>query len=45
MKNELDLNNPNIVQEAEISKKLTIDGTTKTYLVYRIRLDQLYYND
>lgn len=45
MKNELDLNNPNIVQETEISKKLTIDGTTKTYLVYRIRLDQLYYND
>ncbi len=45
MKNELDLNNPNIVQETEISKKLTIDGTTKTYPVYRIRLDQLYYND
>lgn len=45
MKVELDLNNPNIVQETEISKKLTIDGTTKTYPVYRIRLDQLYYND
>ena len=45
MKNELDLNNPNIVQETEISKKLTIDGTTKTHPVYRIRLDQLYYND
>ena len=45
MKNKLDLNNPNIVQETEISKKLTIDGTTKTHPVYRIRLDQLYYND
>lgn len=45
MKVELDLNNPNIVQETEISKKLTIDGTTKTYPVYKIRLDQLYYND
>ena len=45
MKCELDLNNPNIVQETDISKKLTIDGTTKTHPVYRIRLDQLYYND
>ena len=45
MKDELDLNNPNIIQETEISKKLTIDGTTKTHPVYRIRLDQLYYND
>lgn len=45
MKIELDLNNPNIVQETEISKKLTIDGTTRTHPVYRIRLDQLYYND
>ena len=45
MKNELDLNNSNIIQETEISKKLTIDGITKTHPVYRIRLDQLYYND
>ena len=45
MRNELDLNNPNIVQETELSKKLTIDGSTKAYPVYRIRLDQLYYND
>lgn len=27
------------------SKKLTLDGETKPYSVYRIRLDQLYYND
>lgn len=45
MRSELDLNNPNIVQETDLSKKLTIDGTTKPYPVYRIRLDQLYYND
>lgn len=27
------------------SKKLTIDGATKPYPVYRVRLDLLYYND
>ena len=27
------------------SKKLTIDGVTKPYPVYRVRLDLLYYND
>ena len=45
MRPKLDLNNPNVVQETELSKKLTIDGTTKAYPVYRIRLDQLYYNN
>ena len=45
MRVELDLNNPSMVQETELSKKLTIDGTTKAYPVYRIRLDQLYYNN
>lgn len=45
MKNELDLNNSNIVQETDLSKKLTIDGSTKAYPVYKIRLDQLHYND
>ena len=45
MRVELDLNNPNMVQETELSKKLTIDGTTKAYPVYKIRLDQLYYNN
>jgi hypothetical protein len=29
----------------ELSRKLTIDGITKAYQVYRIRLDLLYYND
>lgn len=28
-----------------LTRKLTINGTTKAYPVYRIRLDQLYYND
>lgn len=29
----------------ELSRKLTIDGITNTYQVYKIRLDLLYYND
>lgn len=27
------------------TRKLTIDGDTKSYQVYRIRLDQLFFND
>ena len=34
-----------VVQTTELTKKLTIDGETKTYPVYKIRLDALYYND
>lgn len=34
-----------VVQNTDITKKLTIDGITKTYKVYKIRLDALYYND
>ncbi|MCI8910654.1 MAG: hypothetical protein HFG09_08265 [Oscillibacter sp.] len=33
------------VQETALTRKLTVDGTTEAYPVYRIRLDQLYYND
>lgn len=29
----------------DLSRRLTIDGITKAYQVYKIRLDQLYYND
>lgn len=29
----------------DLSRKLTIDGITKAYQVYKIRLDLLYYND
>ncbi len=45
MREQIDLDNINIVQDAQISKKLTIDGVTDIYPVYRIRLDQLYFND
>lgn len=45
MRKELDLSNSNIVQETDLSKKLTIDGRTEAHPVYRIRLNQLYYND
>lgn len=33
------------VQPANLTKKLTINGATKAYPVYRVRLDQLFYND
>ena len=34
-----------IVEKTQATKKLTIDGITQTYPVYKIRLDALYYND
>lgn len=34
-----------VVEATSLSKKLTIDGVTKAYPVYRVRLDQLFYND
>lgn len=33
------------VQETPLTRKLTVDGATEAYPVYRIKLDQLYYND
>ena len=33
------------VQPTGVSRKLVIDGKAKTYPVYRVRLDMLYYND
>lgn len=33
------------VQYTDVSRKLTIDGQTKAYQVYKIRLDKLFYND
>lgn len=33
------------VQPTSVSRKLVIDGKAKTYPVYRVRLDMLYYND
>src|SRR5699024_8570952 len=35
----------NSVIPTEYTRKLTIDGHTDSYQVYKIRLDQLYYND
>ena len=31
--------------ETNLTRKLTIDGLTQTYPVYKIKLDQLYFND
>ena len=33
------------VTETNLTRKLTVDGVTQTFPVYKIRLDQLYYND
>ncbi len=33
------------VEPTTLTRKLTIDGSTKAYPVYRVRLDQLFYND
>ena len=33
------------VQKTALTRKLTVDGVTEAYPVYRIKLDQLYYND
>lgn len=34
-----------VVEATGLSRKLTIDGTTKAYPVYRVKLNQLFYND
>lgn len=34
-----------VVFPTQLTRKLTIDGVTSAYPVYRVRLDQLYYND
>lgn len=34
-----------VVETTGLSRKLTIDGVTKAYPVYRVRLDQFFYND
>lgn len=33
------------VEKIELTKRLTVDGVTKVYPVYRIRLDQVFFND
>lgn len=34
-----------VVVKTTLTRKLTIDGLTKAYPVYKVRLDKLYYND
>ena len=34
-----------LVEPTTLSRKLTIDGITKAYPVYKVKLDQLFYND
>ena len=33
------------VELTGLTKKLTLEGETKAYPVYRVRLDKLYFND
>lgn len=33
------------IEKTEANKKLTVDGITKVYPVYKIKLSELYYND
>lgn len=41
----LDLIGTDDVQKTNLTRKITFNGTTETYPVYRVRLDLLYYND
>ena len=34
-----------VVEKTTLTRKLTVDGLTKAYPVYKIKLDALYYND
>lgn len=45
MKNLLNDEMREYVIPTQLSRKITIGGETKAYPVYRVRLDQLYYND
>lgn len=42
---QLDINNIEVVIPTDYTRKLTIDGVTQPYPVYRIKLECLYYND
>ena len=45
MSNLLSSDKEAFVQKTGLSKKITINGVTKAYPVYRVRLDKLFYND
>ena len=43
--NLLEIYDDTIVAKTNLSRKLTLGGITKAYPVYKVRLDQLFYND
>ena len=43
--NLLDLVGTNVVQKTMLTRKVTYNGKTEAYPVYKVRLDALYYND
>lgn len=43
--NLLSINDSSVISKTTLSRKLTLGGVTKAYPVYRVRLDQLFYND
>ena len=45
MTNLLGIGNDSFVIKTGLSKKITINGVTKAYPVYKVRLDMLFYND
>ena len=43
--NLLHITDTELVEKTDLSRKLTLGGITKAYPVYRVRLDQVFYND
>lgn len=43
--NILQISDESIVSKTTLSRKLTLGGVTKAYPVYKVRFDQLFYND
>ena len=43
--NLLDKAMENYIQKTDLTRKLTLDGETKAYPVYRVKLNALFYND
>lgn len=41
----LSIEDPAVVEKTGLSRKLTVNGQTLAYPVYRVRLDKLFYND
>ena len=43
--NLLNITDTQLVEKTTLTRKITIGGVTKAYPVYKVRLDQLFYND